>query len=103
MLFESFLQIYVAVGNVPDAFQSSAFRAFLKPVHEPVVGFLVAADQLDCVSRASEDIGRSLMDLDTETNAWKKNGMRKMCRDFESAVSPERQERFTHEPIQPEE
>lgn len=44
MLSESFLQLCVAVVNVSDAFQNSAFRAFLKPVHEPVVGFLVAAD-----------------------------------------------------------
>lgn len=94
MLFETFLQLYVAVGNVSDALQSSVFRAFLKPVHEPVVGLLVAADQLDCVSRAFEEIGRSLMDLNTETNAWKKNGIRKMCRNSGSAVSPERQERL---------
>lgn len=70
MLSESFLQLCVAVVNVSDAFQSPAFRVFLKPVHEPVVGFVVAADQMDCVSRASEEIGRSLTDLNTETNAW---------------------------------
>lgn len=94
MLCESFLQISDVVGNMSDAFQSSAFRAFLKPVHEPVVGFLVAADQLDCVSRASEEIGRSLMDLNTKTNAWKKNEMREMCRNFGSTVCPECQERL---------
>lgn len=34
------------------------------------------------------------MDLNTETNAWEKNGMRKMCRNFGSAVGPECQERL---------
>lgn len=70
VLRETVLQVNFVVVNVSDAPQLSARRQILEPVHEPVVSFLVAADQPDVVSGPSEDIGGRLVDINTHTNTW---------------------------------
>lgn len=53
MVLERLLLLYAAIIHMSDAFQSMGSGGFLKPVHDIIVCFLMAADQLDFVSRSS--------------------------------------------------
>lgn len=72
MFFLRVLYIYVAVIHVSDAFERLVPRVFLIPGHLIIVGLFMATDQLSVVSWSFEEIWRSLVDFDAQTNTCKR-------------------------------